>query len=145
MTKYTTRPSGLMMPRRQVLKGIGATTAAAAMSMPVTKRAFGSEEHPLTGRTIDMNILGIAGWLPSSLSVAMTPLFNDYVKQRFGYEVEFAFAEAPFQISSSVLPHRWRPAAKSSTSLFLTVVDRCLGRARMDLATQRCDRRQPRP
>lgn len=96
MTKFTALPSGLMMPRRQVLKGIGVSTAAAAMSMPVTKRAFGREEHPLTGRTIDMNILGIAGWLPSSLSVAMTPLFNDYVKERFGYEVEFAFAEAPF-------------------------------------------------
>ena len=61
MTKFTALPSGLMMPRRQVLKGIGVSTAAAAMSMPVTKRAFGREEHPLTGRTIDMNILGIAG------------------------------------------------------------------------------------
>ena len=73
MTKYTMRPSGLMMPRRRVLKGMGALTAASAMSMPVTNRAFGTEPHPLTGRRIDMNILGIAGWLPSSLSVAMTP------------------------------------------------------------------------
>ena len=43
-----------------------------------------------------MNILGIAGWLPSSLGVQMSPLFADYVKDRFNYDVSFSFAEAPF-------------------------------------------------
>ncbi len=54
------------------------------------------EAHPLAGKKIDMNILGIAGWLPSSLGVKMSPLFADYVKQRYGYDVTFGFAEAPF-------------------------------------------------
>lgn len=54
------------------------------------------EPHPLAGKKIDMNILGIAGWLPSSLGVKMSPLFADYVKQRYGYDVSFGFAEAPF-------------------------------------------------
>ena len=82
--------------RRDVLKGVGAATAAAAMSLPITKRAFGLEAHPLVGKKIEMSILGIAGWLPSSLGVQMSPLFNDYVKDKYGYEVEFSFAEAPF-------------------------------------------------
>ena len=43
-----------------------------------------------------MHILGIAGWLPSSLGVKMSPLFADYVKQRYGHDVSFGFAEAPF-------------------------------------------------
>lgn len=82
--------------RRRALKNVGAATAAAAMTMPITKRAFGAEPHPLTGKTIDMSILGIGGWLPSSLGVAMSPLFNDYVQDRYGYSVNFSFAEAPF-------------------------------------------------
>ena len=83
-------------PRRQILKGLGATTAAAAMNLPFATRAFAKEDHPLAGKKIDMNILGIAGWLPSSLGVQMSPMFNDYVKERYGYEVDFGFAEAPF-------------------------------------------------
>ncbi len=82
--------------RRNMLKSAGAATAAAAMSLPITTRVFGAEPHPLAGQKIQMSILGIAGWLPSSLGVQMSPLFNDYVKDRYGYEVEFSFAEAPF-------------------------------------------------
>ena len=43
-----------------------------------------------------MSILGIAGWLPSSLGVQMSPIFADYARERYGYEVSFEFAEAPF-------------------------------------------------
>lgn len=97
MKRLPYRPNnGLYMPRRGLLKGIGATTMAAAMAMPMATRAFGQQAHPLAGRKIDMNILGIAGWLPSSLAVQMSPLFNDFVRDRYGYEVEFQFAEAPF-------------------------------------------------
>lgn len=88
--------SGADLNRRKLLKGVGVATAAAAMQMPITKRVFGAEPHPLSGKKIEMSILGIGGWLPSSLGVAMSPLFNDYVKDRYGYEVEFSFAEAPF-------------------------------------------------
>ncbi|NIA69540.1 extracellular solute-binding protein [Pelagibius litoralis] len=84
------------LPRRKLLKGAGAMTAAAALNMPIASRVFGKEPHPLAGKKIDMSILGIAGWLPSSLGVKMSPLFNEYVKEKYGYEVEFAFAEAPF-------------------------------------------------
>jgi len=88
--------ANLSRPRRRILQGIGATTAATAMNLPFATRAFGKEDHPLAGRKIDMSVLGIAGWLPSSLGVNMSPMFNDYVKERYGYEVEFSFAEAPF-------------------------------------------------
>lgn len=45
---------------------------------------------------IEMTILGIGGWLPSSLGVEMSPLFSEYAKEKYGYEVEFSFEEAPF-------------------------------------------------
>ena len=64
--------------------------------MRQARRLFAKESHPLAGKKINMNILGIAGWLPSSLGVKMSPLFNEYVKDRYGYEVSFGFAEAPF-------------------------------------------------
>ncbi len=53
-------------------------------------------EHPLKGKKIDMAILGIGGWLPSRLGVDMSPLFAEYAKEKYGYDVKFTFAEAPF-------------------------------------------------
>ncbi|MBD3306625.1 extracellular solute-binding protein [candidate division KSB3 bacterium] len=53
-------------------------------------------DHPLKGQKIDMAILGIGGWLPSRLGVDMSPLFAEYAKEKFGYDVSFTFAEAPF-------------------------------------------------
>ncbi len=50
----------------------------------------------LKGKKIDMAILGIGGWLPSRLGVDMSPLFAKYAKEKYGYEVSFTFAEAPF-------------------------------------------------
>ncbi len=52
--------------------------------------------HPLKGKTIEMSVLGIAGWLPSKLGVDMSPIFADYAKQHYGYDVKFRFADAPF-------------------------------------------------
>ncbi|UCD82194.1 MAG: hypothetical protein JSW26_12445, partial [Desulfobacterales bacterium] len=53
-------------------------------------------DHPLKGQKIDMAILGIGGWLPSRLGVDMSPMFAEYAKNKFGYDVSFTFAEAPF-------------------------------------------------
>ncbi|MDA3951152.1 MAG: extracellular solute-binding protein [Spirochaeta sp.] len=54
------------------------------------------ERVDLEGESIDMAILGIGGWLPSSLAVEMSPLFAEYAKERFGYDAEFTFQESPF-------------------------------------------------
>ncbi|MCW6511161.1 ABC transporter substrate-binding protein [Lichenifustis flavocetrariae] len=88
--------AGLALPRRTLLKGAGAAGLSTALGAPFINRLYAMEAHPLAGKKIDMNILGIAGWLPSSLGVKMSPLFADYVKQRYGYDVTFGFAEAPF-------------------------------------------------
>lgn len=88
--------SGVVVPRRTVLKGAGAAGLSTVFAAPFVNRLRAMEPHPLAGKKIDMNILGIAGWLPSSLGVKMSPLFADYVKQRYGYDVSFGFAEAPF-------------------------------------------------
>jgi multiple sugar transport system substrate-binding protein len=53
-------------------------------------------DHPLKGKKIDMSILGIGGWLPSRLGVDMSPMFAKYAKDKYGYDVSFTFAEAPF-------------------------------------------------
>ena len=54
------------------------------------------EEHPLKGQSIEMAIVGIGGWLPSRLGVDMSPLFAEYAKDKYGYDVTFTFQEAPF-------------------------------------------------
>ena len=86
---------GLIVPRRQLLKG-GAAFGAAALGAPYVNRLHAQEAHPLSGQTIEMSILGIAGWLPSSLGVDMSPMFADFARERYGYDVSFQFAEAPF-------------------------------------------------
>ncbi len=63
--------------------GAGASVARAA-------------DHPLKGKKVEMAILGIGGWLPSRLGVDMSPIFAKYAKEKYGYDVSFTFAEAPF-------------------------------------------------
>lgn len=83
--------------RRRVLKGATAMAGAATLSnFPLARAVFSQEDHPLSGQSIDMSILGIAGWVPSSLGVEMSPMFAEYAKKRFGYDVSFSFADAPF-------------------------------------------------
>ncbi|MFM9107055.1 MAG: extracellular solute-binding protein, partial [Chloroflexota bacterium] len=89
--------------RRNLLK------AAAAAGVSVSALNFGPGEwtvtkasaqgdSPLKGKTIDMTLLGIAGWPPSLLGVDMaTELFKPYAKETYGYDVNFAFEEAPFE------------------------------------------------
>ena len=87
------RPNGV--DRRTLLTGAAAVAAASTMAAP---RVWAQTEknHPLNGKSINMAILGIAGWLPSKLGVDMSPEFAKYAKDRYGYTVSFSFADAPF-------------------------------------------------
>jgi multiple sugar transport system substrate-binding protein len=61
-------------------------------------KASAQGASPLAGKTIDMTILGIAGWPPSRLGVDIaTELFKPYAKETYDYDVNFAFDEAPFE------------------------------------------------
>lgn len=94
---FRPRSSTLWTPsRRSVLKGGSTLALSGALGMPFINRLKAQEAHPLAGQTIEMNILGIAGWLPSSLGVQMSPLFAEFAKEKYGYDVSFNFAEAPF-------------------------------------------------
>lgn len=55
-----------------------------------------AEKHPLNGQKIEMSILGIGGWVPSRLGVYMSPIFAEYAKEHYGYEVNFTFTDSPF-------------------------------------------------
>lgn len=56
-----------------------------------------SRKSALDGKSINMSVLGLAGWLPSRLGVDMaTDIFARYAKDKYGYDVKFTFAEAPF-------------------------------------------------
>ena len=55
-----------------------------------------ADDATMQGKTIDMSILGIGGWVPSKLGVDMAPEFSKYAKEKYGYEVNFTFQEAPF-------------------------------------------------
>jgi multiple sugar transport system substrate-binding protein len=85
-----------LIGRRSLLKGSAVAALSGVVGLPFINRLKAIEAHPLAGKKIEMNILGIAGWLPSSLGVKMSPLFAEYVKERYGYDVTFGFAEAPF-------------------------------------------------
>jgi len=66
----------------------------------LTLLAGGAKEEkakaPEVKKPIKMAIVGIGGWLPSRLGVDMSPMFAEYAKEKYGYDVEFSFAEAPF-------------------------------------------------
>jgi multiple sugar transport system substrate-binding protein len=64
-----------------------------ALLVPMSASA---ERVDLKGKKITMSVLGIAGWFPSKLGVDMSPAFAEYAKEKWGYEVEFTFEEAPF-------------------------------------------------
>ncbi|NDJ60900.1 MAG: extracellular solute-binding protein [Chloroflexi bacterium] len=80
---------------RRLVAVVVAVLLVIALSVPAVAQ---DEEHPLAGQTINMAILGIGGWLPSSLGVEMAnDLFVDYAAENFGYTVTFEFAESPFE------------------------------------------------
>lgn len=79
---------------RYFVVGLVVMLAAMLSVMP----AVGQDEHPLVGESIEMSILGIGGWLPSSLGAEMAnDLFVDYAMENYGYEVSFTFTESPFE------------------------------------------------
>ena len=94
-TSQSRGASSLILPRRKVLTGATAL-GATAVGAPWINKLKAQQSHPLAGQSIEMNILGIAGWLPSSLGVEMSPLFADFAKETYGYDVTFNFAESPF-------------------------------------------------
>ena len=77
---------------RSTLRYLVVCLLSLSIAMP---RAIAAD-HPLKGQKIDMAILGIGGWLPSRLGVDMSPMFAKYAKEKYGYDVSFTFAEAPF-------------------------------------------------
>ena len=69
----------------------------ALLVTPTLALAQGGGDNPLAGQTIDMSILGIGGWIPSSLAVDLaTSGFAPYALENYGYTVNFTFQEAPF-------------------------------------------------
>jgi multiple sugar transport system substrate-binding protein len=50
----------------------------------------------LKGKTIKLSVLGVAGWLPSKLPYEMGPEFAKFAKEKYGYDVSFTYADAPF-------------------------------------------------
>jgi multiple sugar transport system substrate-binding protein len=63
------------------------------------------QEHPLAGSTVNLTILGISGWLPSTLAMEMAAPdantsfseFAEFARDNYGYTVNFSFAELPFE------------------------------------------------
>ena len=90
------------LSRRQLMVrgmalGLSATALAGLLSAYRSPAAV-AQDNPLAGQTIDMTILGIAGWPPSRLGVDLAnDLFKPYAKETYGYDVTFAFEEAPFE------------------------------------------------
>jgi len=77
--------------------GLSASAIAGLISAYKPVKAL-AQESPLAGQTIDMTILGIAGWPPSRLGVDMAnELFKPFAKETYDYDVNFAFEEAPFE------------------------------------------------
>ncbi|MCC6314865.1 MAG: extracellular solute-binding protein [Thermomicrobiales bacterium] len=89
--------------RRSLLKSAAAVSLAApalagGMGLSRVPRASAQGDSPLAGKTIDMTILGIAGWPPSRLGVDLAQdLFKPWAKENLGYDVNFSFEEAPFE------------------------------------------------
>lgn len=47
-------------------------------------------------KTIQFNILGISGWVPSELAGRMAPQFEAYAKKHYGQNIKISFSGAPF-------------------------------------------------
>lgn len=78
------------------LKLFTISTLAMLIALAVVPASM-QEVHPLAGQSIDMSILGIGGWLPSSLGAEMAnELFAPYAKEHYGYSVNFTFTGSPF-------------------------------------------------
>ena len=62
-------------------------------------------DHPLKGKTINITILGIDGWLPSTLATGMAAAnantnfseFAEFAQENYGYTANIFFAKSPFE------------------------------------------------
>ncbi|HEY0790649.1 MAG TPA: extracellular solute-binding protein [Chthoniobacterales bacterium] len=69
--------------------------AAGLWTVPTSTQAE-ARHLDLKGKSIKLSVLGVAGWLPSKLPVDMAPEFSKYAKEKYGYDVSFTYADAPF-------------------------------------------------
>jgi multiple sugar transport system substrate-binding protein len=90
----TTQHQHKRIGRRQLIQASAAL--GAAVTLPRYAYSQSEKASPLAGKSIHMQILGVAGWLPSKLGVDMSPEFAKYAKSKYGYDVTFSFADAPF-------------------------------------------------
>src|ERR1700731_2884782 len=77
------------------MKRILPSLALLCMLMPTVLWAQ-TNRLDLKGKQIKIALLGIGGWLPSKLPYEMAPEFAKYVKEKYGYDVSFSYADAPF-------------------------------------------------
>jgi len=71
--------------------------AAAGVNNPIKTPPLNvADRDSMKGKSYEMAVLGIGGWLPSRLGVDMSPLFAQYAKDKYGYDVTFSFQESPF-------------------------------------------------
>lgn len=83
--------------KRGISLGLSTTALAGLLTARRTPRVSARQDSPLAGKTIDMTILGIAGWPPSQLGVTLAMEgFKPYAKETYGYDVNFSFEESPF-------------------------------------------------
>ncbi|MBV9491265.1 MAG: extracellular solute-binding protein [Verrucomicrobia bacterium] len=71
--------------------------AASVPALPCPAQADGRRPD-LSGKTINLSLLGVAGFLPSKLPMEMAPAFAKYARDRYGYTATFAYADAPLAI-----------------------------------------------
>lgn len=83
-------------PAAPAAGGDAAPAAEGGEAAPESAPIVVADDAAMKGKTIDMAILGIGGWVPSKLAVDMAPAFSAYAKEKYGYEVNFTFQEAPF-------------------------------------------------
>ncbi len=91
------RSSRRTLLKRSAVAGAAAAAVASGVGLRAPLRASAQGDSPLKGKTIDMTILGIAGWPPSMLGVDIAKdMFKPYANETLGYDVNFSFEEAPF-------------------------------------------------
>lgn len=70
------------------------------------------DDHPLKGRVVNLMILGISGWLPTTLAMEMAAAkpdtsfseFSEFAKDAYGYDVSFSFARGIVEKDDALRP-----------------------------------------
>jgi len=82
------------------------------VTMLIVAPTSAQEDHPLKGQTIDMAIIGIGGWLPSSLGVSMAQeLFAPYAMENYGYTVTLPSRTLHFLLCNRKQRQPWQADA----------------------------------